>query len=593
MLRRDLLRTFLVSAAAGLAACTAGGARNPRVTGPGADEADDTAALQRMLDQLSPGDTLVLPNATYRHRDVLVVRVPGTRIVGPGATLLATREDRSAFRIDADDVAVEGLVLAVESTTRRWDALAQHKVLLSGHRDIALRDVTVTGSAASGIFVDGAEDFLLERTTVTDTRADGIHLTAGAHDGRVVDAVTRGTGDDGIAVVSYEGTPPCRRIEITSPEVRANTHGRGLSVVGGEDISFRDVLVEDSAAAAVYVAVEGAPFDTLTTRAVTVQGGRLVRSNTDPSIDHGAVLIFSARRGHAVERVLIEGLTIMGTRDGASRQVGLLTAGGDIEDVTLDGLTITGGPPVAFSSEVAPSSFRILGWQVDGKPFYVRDPPGGRADQDHRELVGVGRAVGRTVPQPGQRHRHPPRPPLRGGVARHDECAGPPREESLDEQAARPRGPARARQDHRRYHPADLRTGPGGAEAVQHHHVQLARRRREHRPGDGHLPAVRAMHQGQALDVVCRTGRHHVQRGQRGEVGRDADPLRVSRHGPPAARPRGSRAPRRPTTGEPPRAASARRTDRRPSHAPRRPGPGRAPPRHARPRPRTARGPPT
>ncbi len=372
MLRRDLLRTFLVSAAAGLAACTAGGARNPRVTGPGADEADDTAALQRMLDQLSPGDTLVLPNATYRHRDVLVVRVPGTRIVGPGATLLATREDRSAFRIDADDVAVEGLVLAVESTTRRWDALAQHKVLLSGHRGIALRDVTVTGSAASGIFVDGAEDFLLERTTVTDTRADGIHLTAGAHDGRVVDAVTRGTGDDGIAVVSYEGTPPCRRIEITSPEVRANTHGRGLSVVGGEDISFRDVLVEDSAAAAVYVAVEGAPFDTLTTRAVTVQGGRLVRSNTDPSIDHGAVLIFSARRGHAVERVLIEGLTIMGTRDGASRQVGLLTAGGDIEDVTLDGLTITGGPPVAFSSEVDPSSFRILDWQVDGKPFYVR-----------------------------------------------------------------------------------------------------------------------------------------------------------------------------------------------------------------------------
>ena len=209
-----------MSAAAGLAACTAGGARNPRVTGPGADEADDTAALQRMLDQLSPGDTLVLPNATYRHRDVLVVRVPGTRIVGPGATLLATREDRSAFRIDADDVAVEGLVLAVESTTRRWDALAQHKVLLSGHRGIALRDVTVTGSAASGIFVDGAEDFLLERTTVTDTRADGIHLTAGAHDGRVVDAVTRGTGDDGIAVVSYEGTPP-RAAASRSPHPRS------------------------------------------------------------------------------------------------------------------------------------------------------------------------------------------------------------------------------------------------------------------------------------------------------------------------------------------------------------------------------------
>ena len=69
---------------------------------------DDTAALQRALDSLEAGDTLIIPaGKTYRHTDVLTIRNAGVRLSGPG-TLLATNEERSALSIDADDVTVDG-----------------------------------------------------------------------------------------------------------------------------------------------------------------------------------------------------------------------------------------------------------------------------------------------------------------------------------------------------------------------------------------------------------------------------------------------------------------------------------------------------
>jgi len=340
----------------------------------GDDSADDTAALQGVLDALEPGETLLFPPGTYRHRDVLTVRAPGVQLLGDGATLLATDEERSAFHVAADRVVVSELAFAVESVTRRWDSYEQHKIRVSGQEGVVLHRVQVLNSAASGIFIaDGASCFLVDGVTVRDTQADGIHLSGGAHDGTLINPTVIGSGDDGVAVVSYSGEPaPSHDIAVLSPRVRSNTHGRGLSVVGGEDIAFRDVRVESSDAAAVYIAAEGAPYDTYGTRNVTVSGGELIDSNRNPAVDHGAVLVFSGRVGQEVSGVHVEDLTISGTRQDASRQVGLVTAGGDIEGVTLDGLSIRGGPPVAFSSDVDLSSVRIVGWRVDGEPFYVR-----------------------------------------------------------------------------------------------------------------------------------------------------------------------------------------------------------------------------
>ena len=333
--------------------------------------ADDTQALQRSLDSLAPGMVLQLSaGRTYRHTDVLVIRVAGSHVTGPGV-LLATSEERSAVWIAADDVLVDGgLVLRMGATTRRWDAWEQMKVRLLGHRGIVLRNVVVDGAAAAGVYVGGASQFLLEDVTVRNTRADGIHMTGGAHDGTVLRPRVSGTGDDGVAVVSYRGDGAVsHHITVQSPTVLGTTWGRGLTVVGGEDITYRDVLVRGSNGAGVYIANEGAPYYTYGTRRVTVSGGRIESANTNAGVDHGAVLLYSAQAGAAVADTVVDGLAVAGTRATASWHVGVVVDAGAVTNAALSRLAVTGSGPRPFSSNAPTTAAVLTGWTVEGAPY--------------------------------------------------------------------------------------------------------------------------------------------------------------------------------------------------------------------------------
>lgn len=334
---------------------------------------DDTAALTTALGSLRSGDRLTFAaGKTYLHDAVLSVSTPGVQLTG-AATLRATREQTSAVKIDADDVAVDGLTLAMGETTKRWDSDDQMKLYLAKHSGIHLREVTVEGSAAAGIFVSGSGRFVLDHVRVTGTRADGIHMTQGAHDGTVVAPTTRDTGDDGVAVVSYaQDGPPCTRIRVISPHV-TGSKARGISVVGGTDVTWTDIDVADSAAASVYLAAEGDPYYTTTDERVRVTGGRISGANRDTGIDHGAVLVYNGRKDEVLRDITVSGLSVSGTRASASRQVGIITEqqGGAV-GVNLTGFALTGGPATDLVSKEPKANYRVMGWTRDGKP--VADP---------------------------------------------------------------------------------------------------------------------------------------------------------------------------------------------------------------------------
>lgn len=376
-----LVVALLVGAAVGVRTGTAQGpARTSAALSPagtvlpeqygavGDGRTDDTRALQAALDALGPGRTLLLPpGRTYRHDGVLVVRRAGSRLAGGGA-LLAGEEEHSALRLEADDVRVEGVVLRLARTSRRWSGLDQHRLLLGPHDGIVVRDVRVEGSAASGVFVRGARGFRLERLTVQDTRADGIHLTAGASYGVVDRPVVRRSGDDGVAIVSYASdAATSHHLTVLSPLVQGQRQGRGISVVGGEDVVVRDVRVEGSSAAAVLVATEGSPYDTRSTRRVAVDRVVVESANRSADVDHGAVLVTAGARGTVVEDVRISDVRIAGTRPGASAQVGVLVGdGATARDVLLERFSLRGGGPVFRTTGAA--GVRRTGWTVDGQP---------------------------------------------------------------------------------------------------------------------------------------------------------------------------------------------------------------------------------
>ena len=343
---------------------------------------DNTIALNAAFSKAAPGSTLEIPSGrTYAHNDLVHVVVPGLHIHG-GGRLLATNEGRSGVWIDADRVVLEDVVLEMKSTSRRWEEYETMKLRLMNARGIVVRNVTIEGAAAAGIYVGNTHDFLIDRVIVRNTRADAIHHTEGSTYGTILRPDISNPGDDGVAFVSYrqDGVMVSNMV-LQSPVFRFSTHGRAFSVVGGRDIVMNDLYAEDSDAAALYIAAEPS-FDTLGVSNVKVNGGVFVRSNQDEQIDHGSILVYNGQPNQVIENITINNIRVINTKRTHSWEVGILTAGskdGSVRRIKIRDLTITGGPPAVVYSQAPSSAYTTQLWVKDGAPLpdhigYALDP---------------------------------------------------------------------------------------------------------------------------------------------------------------------------------------------------------------------------
>ncbi|OXH88926.1 hypothetical protein CA831_15755, partial [Burkholderia multivorans] len=87
---------------------------------------------------------------------------------------------------------------------------------------------------------------------------DGIHVTNGSTDVRVQRNTVTGTGDDLIAVVSYQSDGRLSgNVLIDGNSVSGNPWGRGISVVGGRSVTIsNNTVVGVEKAAGILVAQE-------------------------------------------------------------------------------------------------------------------------------------------------------------------------------------------------------------------------------------------------------------------------------------------------------------------------------------------------
>lgn len=343
----------------------------PQVYGAVGDgRTDDTRALRAAIADLRAGDELYLPpGSTFRHTDTLRITTAGVTLAGPGA-LVATDPQRSAVIVQADDVTVRDVTLRLGATTSRLGTFDHMKLTVIRADGFVAERVHVDGSAAAGVYLWGATDFALRDLDVRDTKADGVHVTGPSSDGLVERPVVQRSGDDGVAVVSYLADgQPVRRVRIESPTVLTTTWGRGVSVVGGEDVTIRNLRVDGSNAAAVYLAREGAPWNTFAPVRVTVSGGTLTRSNLSTTVDHGAVLVYDGRTDAGpLRQVTVSDLTISATRTTASRQVGFLRGASQATGVTFARLSIVGGPRHLLTVDAPAGTWTATGWLRDGLP---------------------------------------------------------------------------------------------------------------------------------------------------------------------------------------------------------------------------------
>ena len=338
---------------------------------------DDTATLQAMFNNVQPGATLTLDRRVYPHGGVLTITVPNVHIEGNGATLAATDDLTSAVEIRANGVSVSNLNLTAPIGGTRYSGTEQHKLYVFHADGVRLNDITVTGSAGVGVYLDGASNFVLNRVTVRDSRADGIHMTRGSNNGQVNNPLTERTGDDGVAVVSYGpkfvgvNEPPCRNITIESPVVNGTTSGHGLTVRGGENITYRNVRVSGASGAGLFVDTEAAPYFLQSVNGATFEGGTVTAANTTPGDAMGALVAFGQSPEAVTSNATFSDLTVVNTSESAQSNIAVVTVdGGAVSNIMFRNIAIQqhSQTPVLFAN--APrETYTLSGITLNGKPY--------------------------------------------------------------------------------------------------------------------------------------------------------------------------------------------------------------------------------
>jgi hypothetical protein len=294
-------------------------------------------------------------------------------IDGNGATLYSTNGDLAAVVIQGNDVTLENINLSAPIGQVREDSTNATRLVFGGDGNI-IRDVTITGGQSAGVYITGASNFLMERVTVQDTAADGVQITNGSNNGVLNNVTTLRTGDDAIAIVSYQypalGT--VHDITINNPVVDGAGQ-RGLVVTGGERITFNNVNVANTALSGVWIGSQPAPFYTQGVDSVTVNGGTLTNTNSG-GLPLGAVAVVAQNPTTTVSNVTVENLNIVNTPPSSYTNVGLYTQGGTLDDIVFRNIAIfqpIPTTPLPFYTNAPAGTYTTQNFTVNGVPVPV------------------------------------------------------------------------------------------------------------------------------------------------------------------------------------------------------------------------------
>jgi hypothetical protein len=230
---------------------------------------NDQTSLQECLDAAAAqGKSVYIPAGVYNHSAMLTLAQGCKGIFGDGETsvLKATTYGQEALRVTGDGIHLELFQLRGQGGAR-LSTPASQKIWLDDIDGFEINNVTIRNTTTGGLFCQGSSNGHIHHNLIEDTHADSIHMVHGdavSHDILVEHNVVRRSGDDGIACVSGTGVGGGKNYNITirHNDVRFNTGGRGIGVIGGQDIFVHDNTVEGgtqqsgSGGAGIMIAVE-------------------------------------------------------------------------------------------------------------------------------------------------------------------------------------------------------------------------------------------------------------------------------------------------------------------------------------------------
>ncbi len=302
---------------------------------------DDTDAINKAIDSLKNGGTVQFAKGkTYVKRKNIIVKRTGVQLWGYGATLYVVTTDpelragkgvaQLSVQLLAPHTGIYGFTIT--SNVRRRLIGHPNEIAIyigSDHQEIADNRIEYT---VGGIMAEGASNFLVARNVVYRTYADGIHVTQKSRSGKILCNVVRETGDDMIAIVNYGvGEPTIGNFLIEGNDVADQFWGRGITVVGGKDVTIRGNKISGTSVGAGILINTETYWHTADVHNVLVEGNHISHVQTIKAPYNPTTK--DTRTGQG-------GIDING--QGTQRVADVLVRNNTIEDAVKDGVYLRG-----------------------------------------------------------------------------------------------------------------------------------------------------------------------------------------------------------------------------------------------------------
>jgi hypothetical protein len=348
------------------------------------------------------GKALYVPAGVFAHANL--IENDSVDLVGAGidTVLLATNPFQSSIYLSGSGAKLRELMVTVDlgDTLRQTTPPTTAVLVRPGSSNFVIQNVVIDKAASAGLFIEGAHDGLVDQVTVVNTLADGIHITFGAFNITVQNCFIRNTGDDCIAVVSYENHGPVQPIShdvlIQNNDVGFNPWGRGIAVTGGDNVQILGNKVASTYGTGIYLICESF-WQTYGMQNLVVRGNTVTNAPAKPNPNkQPGIEVANQRPGFVVQRVTIDGNTVdqsgtgyTGIRVGPDVQlIGVIN-----NNITTTGKTIDLLSGVTIDTAAPTSLVTMLPPKTSATAFVVRwqgtDDPAGAGVAGYNILVSI------------------------------------------------------------------------------------------------------------------------------------------------------------------------------------------------------------
>jgi hypothetical protein len=288
-------------------------------------DGDDQTAIQDALNSLVAGQSLyIMPGKVYKHSSTLLHSKSFTAVVG-GGTMYAMTPAASSFKVTAKYSRIADITFDTLASTTRLDPYEAQRFLVDSADGIIIDNVKSLNSAATGLFITRTVGFTVNDMLVMNTLADGIHMTGGSTDGTVRTPTCINVGDDGVATVSYTGgydSGLCKRITVFNATVDGSRKGRGVSIIGGEDVTYFNSTTRNTFGPGWIIASEPTPSNPTfgATRCKMLQGA--IYSASQDTAQSASMRMVSGRTGYGITDCEMSGPKVYDTPSGDAFEIG-------------------------------------------------------------------------------------------------------------------------------------------------------------------------------------------------------------------------------------------------------------------------------